>query len=707
MLEAIKRFVLVPTRFIEPANYRTFVAFNVGALGASGIHVAILPLFHWLGATELLWLNIGSQLAYLGALLANRRGRHATMMAICLAELAVHQAACVHALGWATGFQYYLLVFPAFAFFLPGRRLRLQIVMTAIAALVFMGLYARSWAGPPVHAIAPGVAALAGYANIAGVFFMLGLFGWNFRNAADAAEAQLAATERKLADDRLVLLKAAVDAAQDMIVITDVAGRIEFVNPAFTAVTGYSPAEILGKSVVVLRAGAPTAEEEAMWRGLRAGNTWSGRFANRRKDGSLFAEAATIAPIKGDSGEVQHFLAIKRDVTDEERAAERLAQAEEQLRQAKKMEAIGTLAGGIAHDFNNVLTVVIGCAVGLKETLPPGDPRYEEADEIEKAGERAAALTRQLLAYSRRQVLSPQLLEPNRVVRDIEKLLRRSVSERVELVLELSPEVLCVEADEAQLGQVLLNLAVNSNDAMPAGGTLIVGTEFTELTEAAHFGPFEVPPGRYVVVSVSDTGEGIAPEAMPRIFEPFFTTKAFGKGTGLGLATVYGIVAQSGAYLAVESERGIGTSFKVFLPAREAAPAEPAREHLSARPHGEETVLLVEDDAAVRAVALRILRSSGYEVLEAIDGDQAAAFLASYEGKLDLLLTDVMMPGLDGPALAERARASRPELKVVFMSGYPGEVIARRGHFVAGENFLSKPFSPSALTSLVRQALDA
>ncbi len=708
MREALERFVVVPTPPIEPGNYRTYVAFNVGALAACGIHLCILPLFWWLGATELLWLNLGSQLAYLGALVANRRGHHATMMAICLLELSVHQAACVHYLGWATGFQYYLLVYPAFALLLPGRRLALQLSLHAVAMGAFLGIYTWSLAHEPVHRIAPGVAAVVSYFNIVGLFTLLGLFGWNFRQAADAAEARLAVTERKLADDRLMLLKAAVAAAQDIIVITDERGDIEFVNRAFATATGHAESEVLGRNISLVYSGRhPPEFIDEMWQTLRAGRSWSGRFVNRRKSGELYTEAATITPIRDDAGAIRHYLSIKQDITEAERAEERLAETEEQLRQAKKMEAIGTLAGGIAHDFNNVLTVILGYAAALKETLPESDERLEDLEEIERAGERAAALTRQLLAYSRRQVLSPQLLDPNRVVREIERLLRRSVSERVELALRLSPSVRHVVADEAQLGQVLLNLAVNANDAMPNGGLLVVGTDGAALAEPTVLGQFTVPAGDYVVLSVSDTGEGIAPEAMARIFEPFFTTKAFGKGTGLGLATVYGIVAQSEGHLSVESRLGVGTTFKVFLPAREARAVESLPVQAPERPRGVETILLVEDDPAVRAVARRTLRSCGYRVVEASDGREAVDLLASSREHVELLVTDVMMPGIDGPSLAQELIGQYPDLAVIFMSGYPGEVIAKHGRFVPGENFLSKPFSADALAALVRKVLDS
>ena len=708
MLESLRRLVLTPTPPIVPANYRTFVSLNLGTMTASVVHLCVLPLFWWLGAFELIWLNIFSQIAYVSALSVNRLGRHYTTIAIALVELSVHQAFCVKYIGWGTGFQYYLLVLPAMVFFLPAGRLASQLVLLVLSTAAFVSLLAWSRDLVPVHDVAPNVQAIIAYANIAVVFGLLGFFGFNYRRAAEVAEERLAATERKQAEDRLILLKAAVSAAHDIIIITDETGNIEFVNDAFTRIAGYSPAEAIGNNVRMLKSGKhSTSFYSEMWRTITSGNSWTGRMVNRRKSGELYTESSTITPIKGEDGTIQHYLAIKQDVTEAERAQERLARTEEQLRQAQKLEAIGTLAGGIAHDFNNLLTSILGSADFLRDGLPEGDSKLEDVDEIKKAGERAALLTRQLLAFSRKQVLSPKVLDLNQVIGGVERLLRRATSEQVEILFKLAPSADPVEADEAQIGQVLLNLVVNANDSMPQGGMLLIETENAHFPVAVGFHEFTIPAGRYVVISVSDTGQGIEADLLHEVFEPFFTTKEVGKGTGLGLSTVYGIVKQSGGHVAVHSELDVGTTFRVYLPSTTQPRASiPSLSSLDLE-RGTETLLLVEDEPSVRSVILRMLRNCGYDVLEASNGQEALEVLDEHSGPVHLLFTDVMMPGIDGATLAARVTSTYPNTKVIFASGYPGEIIAKHGDFITGRNFLSKPFAPNELATLIRRVLDA
>jgi CheY-like chemotaxis protein len=380
---------------------------------------------------------------------------------------------------------------------------------------------------------------------------------------------------------------------------------------------------------------------------------------------------------------------------------------EEQLRQAQKMEAVGRLAGGIAHDFNNLLTAITGYTDLLLMDLPEGDPARREVQEIRKAGNRAASLTHQLLAFSRRQVLRPRVLDLNQVVMNMEKMLRRLIGEDIELVTSLADNLECVKADPGQIEQVIANLAVNSRDAMPKGGKLLLKTGNLVLGETDPGRHDPVQPGSYVLLEVTDTGSGMDEATMSRLFEPFFTTKEVGKGTGLGLATVYGIVKQSGGYIWAYSDVGLGTTFKVYLPSVE-MPAEFAEKDaaLFYPSTGEETVLVVEDERMVRELVREILAQQGYNVLEAHRGTEALEVSERHEGPIHLLLTDVVMPGMDGPELARRLTAQRPEMKVLFMSGYTDHIILHDGVLVPGSEFLQKPFTVRALGTKVRSVLD-
>ena len=386
---------------------------------------------------------------------------------------------------------------------------------------------------------------------------------------------------------------------------------------------------------------------------------------------------------------------------------DRLLQEQEQLRHAQRLEALGQLAGGVAHDFNNLLTVITGFSELVLQRLGATDPPRSYLEEITKAGERASALTRQLLAFSRRQVLEPEVLDLSGVVVDAEPMLRRVVGEAVELRTHLTPRLWPVKADRGQIDQVILNLAVNARDAMPRGGRLAIETANVDLDET--YTQYHVPlrAGEYVRLSASDTGTGMTPEVQAHIFEPFYTTKPPGKGTGLGLATVYGIVKQSGGYIWVYSEPGQGTTFKIYLP-REAggvpAAAPPARP--LAAPGGTEHILVVEDDAQIRSLIRGVLDASGYTVLEARRGEDALRLSEQHAGALHLLLTDVVMPGMSGRELAQRLAAHHPGMKVLFMSGYTDQVVVEQGMIEARAPFLQKPFSPEALRRKLREMLD-
>jgi two-component system cell cycle sensor histidine kinase/response regulator CckA len=490
-----------------------------------------------------------------------------------------------------------------------------------------------------------------------------------------------------------------VENAHDIIYTQDLEGNYTSINSAVERVTGYTREEALGMNVS--QVAAPEYLEKA--RRMIAKKLAGGRITTYEveiiaKDGRRVTVELNTSLIIQDGVPVG-VQGIARDVTERR-------ELEEQLRQAQKMEAVGRLAGGVAHDFNNLLTVINGYSDITIGRLPTEDPLRSHVEEVRKAGERAAGLTRQLLAFSRKQVLRPEVIDLNEVVRETEKMLRRLIGEDIVLRVALGPELGSVKADPGQVEQVLMNLAVNARDAMPRGGKLTIGTENVNLDEgyAAHH--VSVAPGHYVMLAVSDTGAGMDEETRARIFEPFFTTKEKGKGTGLGLSTVYGIVKQSGGHIWVYSEVGRGTTFKIYLPrvdagAREHRPAAESAEGLT----GTETILLAEDDEMVRNMTRIILSDYGYRVLAAENGAAAISIFESTEEPIHLLLTDVVMPGISGRELADRLTRLRPETKVLYMSGYTDDAIVHHGVLEEGVNFLQKPFTPDALACKVREVL--
>ena len=398
--------------------------------------------------------------------------------------------------------------------------------------------------------------------------------------------------------------------------------------------------------------------------------------------------------------------ALERELRDVATRREHM-QLEEQLRQAQKMEAIGQLAGGIAHDFNNLLTAILGYSELLREQLTGAPDALADLEEITKAGKRAASLTQQLLAFSRKQLLEPQVLDLNKVVADIEKMLRRIIGEDVRLVTAPSPSSATVRADRSQIDQVLLNLAVNARDAMPRGGTLTLRTGFSAPPDAVVPHGVPSPPDGWVSLVISDTGSGIPPEVQARMFEPFFTTKGLGKGTGLGLSTVFGIVTQSGGYIAVNSQLGQGTTFSIYLPAvREAIDSAAASGGGADDSVGTETILVVEDDAGIRELVRKVLSGSGYTVLEAANGAAAMQACDGHDGVIHLLLTDIVMPDLYGPDLAQRIVTRRQRISVLYVSGYASRFSFDLNTLSTGVNFLHKPFTPDSLLKKVRMCLD-
>ncbi len=507
-------------------------------------------------------------------------------------------------------------------------------------------------------------------------------------------------TQRNREAEMRAVLTRAVEQAAESIVITDRAASIVYVNPAFETLSGWTSAEALGQNPRILKSEQQGAAfYRQMWEVLAGGGVWTGRMVNRRKDGMLYEEVATISPVRDAAGEIVNYVAVKRDVTEEVRL-------ERQLVQAQKMEAVGRLAGGIAHDFNNLLGVVSGYGEVVHGRLPAEDPLRPKMEHLLRAAERAAGLTRQLLAFSREQVLRPQVLELNAVVGEVTPMLERLIGEDVELSSRLDPAAGNVKADPGQLEQVLMNLAANARDAMPEGGRLLFETANVELDEAYAASHPPARPGRYVLLTISDTGTGMDAETQARIFEPFFSTKEVGRGTGLGLATVYGIVRQSEGYIWVYSELGVGTTFKVYLPrVDEAAPVAPHARPLPL-PRGSETVLLVEDEASLRELLREGLEESGYTVLTARDGAEGLQVAEGHAGALALMVSDVIMPGMTGPRLVELLARVRPQMKVLYISGYSEEAVSRHGLLGPGAAFLTKPFGLGVFLRRVRESLD-
>ena len=511
-------------------------------------------------------------------------------------------------------------------------------------------------------------------------------------------------TERRQAEEALrdseIRYRTLVDGVRDIIFALTPEGTIVSLNPAFETITGWPRGEWLGKAFeqLVHPEDLPLAVE-LLGRVVRGEPRPASQFRVGTKGGDYrVADFAATAQRRDEA--LVGILGIGRDVTER-------VQLEQQLRQAQKMEAVGRLAGGVAHDFNNILTAITGFADLLAEDLPASDARRQDALEIRKAAERAAGLTRQLLAFSRQQVLQPQVLDLNALLTELEKLLRRLLGEDIALVTRLEPALGRVKTDPGQLEQVVMNLAVNSRDAMPRGGKLTIETANVRLDDAYAREHYPARAGPHVMLAVSDTGTGMTAEVQAHLFEPFFTTKEKGKGTGLGLATVYGIVKQSGGFVWVYSELGLGTTFKIYLPrVDEPGGVAAAAAALAPVGRGTETILLAEDEAPVRAVARQVLERHGYTVLEAPSAEAALDLVGRYSGPIHLLLTDVIMPGLSGRELAIRLAPLRPETRVIYMSGYTDDAITRHGVLEAGLVYIQKPFTPELLARKVREVLD-
>jgi len=487
--------------------------------------------------------------------------------------------------------------------------------------------------------------------------------------------------------------------AVDMIAVVTADGQRLYNSPSYQKALGYS-AEELEKTSAYDQihpddiGAVTTAAQEARTTGV-------GRrleYRVRHKNGEWRVLESTASAVRNAEGAVEKLVIVNRDITERR-------DLEQQLVLSQRLEAVGKLSGGIAHDFNNLLGVIIGYAEALQESISADDPQREAIDEIQKAGQRAAALTQQLLAFSRKQVLEPKILDANSIIVDMQKMLRRLIGEDIELKFNLPANLGKVRADRGQLEQVILNLAVNARDAMPRGGELRIETSNAELGEEDAARYRYVNPGRYVVLRVSDTGTGMDAETQSHIFEPFFTTKEKGKGTGLGLATVYGIVKQSDGYIWVDSEPGKGTTFRIYLPRTQGKAEELARSEPVKRREGPRTILLVEDEPSLRKLTRRTLSDMGYVVVEAENATHAVEVARNANSTIDLLLTDVIMPGMSGGDLAKKLSPESPQMRVLFMSGYTDGAIEVRGALPPGMVVLRKPFTRDTLVRTVESAL--
>ena len=508
-------------------------------------------------------------------------------------------------------------------------------------------------------------------------------------------------TQRNHADERLRTLSSAVEQSPALIVITDTAGDIEYVNPRFTEVTGYLPEEVRGKNSRMFTAGdTPLEDYVRLWDSITAGKVWRGEFRNRKKNGEVYQERASISPIVSAGGLITHFVAVKEDITERQRL-------EDKLRQVEKLESIGRLAGGVAHDFNNILAVILGNVGLLREGTASPEENAESLSQVERAANRGASLTRQLLLFSRRQAMNARPVDLNDVVSSMTRMLRRLIGEDIDLVLQGTGASHWVKADPGMLDQVLMNLCINARDAMPRGGRLTIGVQKVELDDAAVQSNPEALPGQFVRLSVSDTGVGMDALTASRVFEPFFTTKPPGKGTGLGLANVYGIIKEHGGWIQLASAPGSGATFDVYLPALSETVGFRQAVDAAAAPGGSETILMAEDDPELHRLAGNWLRKLGYTVLGASNATEALDLWAQRGKDVRLLLTDMVMPGgTSGLDLALRLRGERPDLGAIITSGYDPEKSRSDQLLENGIDYLPKPYSGAELARAVRARLD-
>jgi PAS domain S-box-containing protein len=508
-------------------------------------------------------------------------------------------------------------------------------------------------------------------------------------------------TERKKAEEERERLMAAIEQAGEAVMITDASGILQYVNPAFERVTGYGRLEAIGGTPRLLKSGHQgEAFYRELWKTISSGATWQGRIVNRRKDASLYTEEATISPVRDAAGRIVNYVAVKRDIS-----AQLLLEA--QLHQSQKMESVGRLAGGVAHDFNNMLGVILGNTELALARVDPAHAIHGFLEEIRTAAERSVNLTRQLLAFARKQAIAPRALDLNATIEGMLKMIRRLIGEDIELVWLPQTSLGSIHMDPSQIDQILANLCVNARDAIRGNGRITIETADVTLDDAYCSRHRGFVAGDYVLMALSDDGCGMEPDTLAKIFEPFFTTKEAGEGTGLGLATVYGIVKQNGGFVNVYSEQGQGSVFRIYIPRHAAAGDRVSAEKPAEIPRARgETLLVVEDEPSILRLAERILSGLGYRILPASTPEKAIRIASEHDGPIHLLITDVVMPKMNGWQLAERLKVLSPGMRCLFMSGYTNNTVKQRGVLEMGDALLQKPFSVQDLAGRVRSVLD-